>query len=164
MGKPEVPKWHKGLILFSSNVIFSLALAGVITESWSKNLVTGDARGLWKNNPIKTTPETDGIELVRGTACIAVIISFLFYIFSLQDLLKCMTWWPKMLDFEARTSIMYMSCTTAFYSLIAAAIYSSYQITGFGMGPSAALMWVVFTLSFVTSIYSAFHLKISQND
>lgn len=153
MGKPEVPKWHKGLILFSSNVIFSLALAGIITESWSKNLVTGDARGLWKNNPIKTTPETDGIELVRGTACIAVIISFLFYIFSLQDLLKCMTWWPKMLDFEARTSIMYMSCTTAFYSLIAAAIYSSYQITGFGMGPSAALMWVVFTLSFVTSIY-----------
>jgi hypothetical protein len=84
MGKPEVPPWHKGLIMFSSNVIFALALAGVSHESWSKS-AAGDSKGLWKNNPIKTSPETDGIELVRGTACIAVVISFLFWIFSAQD-------------------------------------------------------------------------------
>ena len=160
MAKPEVPGWHRPLILFISWVIFTCAIAGISTEKWSKHTGVTHDLGLWKNNPIKSMPATDGIELVRGTSIIAVVISFVFFIFSAQDLLKTNSRFPKFLNFDARTSIMYMSCTTCFYSLIAAAIYTSFEIADHKLGPSAALMWVVFVLSLVTSVYLVYFQSI----
>lgn len=156
-------------VFANSAIIFALALSGSSVEKWGSH-ESGVSRGLWANNILKKAQDTDGIELVRGTSMIAVIISFLLFVFAALEFIKQKKTLPKKLNCTGPGAVMYMSGTVCFYALIAASIYSSFNLTKpagqtakWTMGPSCALYWTVFCLSFLQTGYTVWkHMKTSD--
>lgn len=137
---------ENGIHLLSCTLIFIFTILTVSIDSWCINS-NDTSQGLWRNTTLKTSPEFNGLEVIRGTMLTTIVMAFVLFSFAIYNIIKT---FKSSKQPNLYTNMAYAAGTTALLSFITSIQFTMYiKHAGYSPSVSLAISWFTFMLTII---------------
>lgn len=145
----EFQRKHSMFFMISMTVVFLLNLVAISVDEFT--LISNVKRGLWRSSTIQNSPEFNGLEVMRGTTILTIILSFLSWIFSLLNLLRHSKF-EQFKNYNYTNQFIFCTAITVMFNFISCMIFTVFIDAKYKALNSLYIIWISFGIAAATLI------------
>lgn len=148
----EFTRSYSVVLFVTTFITFLLNLVAIAVDEWT--IIDDEKRGLWRNSKIQFSPEFYGLEVARGVAIIALLLSFLNCVFAVLNGLRHVKY-EKYKKYTYSNAFILCNIITVIFNFLTAIIFTTFVDGKSHILVSLYLFWITFGISTAQLILAA---------